>query len=61
MDGNDSLSFMGQVVINENLNQKQYFSEDYLDYFKDISPLRKVDYVGTDAVFGRMVKIYRLN
>lgn len=61
MDGNDSLSIMGQVVTNENTDQKQYFSEEYLNYFKDISPSGKADYVGTDAVFGRIVKIYRLN
>lgn len=58
MDGN------GRIIGDNIMDQrdcKEYSSEEYLKYFEELDISSKVEYVGTDAVFGRAVKIYRLN
>lgn len=61
MDKADNINIMGQSVYIEKNQNKEYKSEDYLSYFESLDISDKVEYVGTDAVFGRTVKIYRLN
>ena len=52
---------LGNKVNDERNNIKEYKSEDYIEYFEKLDISTKTEYVGTDSVFGRMVKIYRLN
>ena len=61
MDGNKDLWMLGNKVNDERKNIKEYKSEDYIEYFEKLDISTKTEYVGTDSVFGRMVKIYRLN
>lgn len=61
MDGNKDLWMLGNKVNDERENIKEYKSEDYIEYFEKLDISTKTEYVGTDSVFGRMVKIYRLN
>ena len=61
MDGNKDLWMLGNKVNDERKNKKEYKSEDYIEYFEKLDISTKTEYVGTDSVFGRMVKIYRLN
>lgn len=61
MDKKESMTYMGQSVIINNELMKKYKSDDYLSYFESLDISTKTEYVGTDSVFGRMVKIYRLN
>ena len=61
MDGNKDLWMLGNKVNDERENIKEYKSEDYIEYFEKLDISTKTEYVGTDSVFGRIVKIYRLN
>ena len=62
MDGNDrKMSLFGTTVIDERKYTKEYKSSDYEEFFSKIDIADKAEYVGCDDVFGRVVKIYRLN
>lgn len=61
MDGNGDLWMLGNKVNDERKNIKEYKSEDYIEYFEKLDISTNTEYVGADSVFGRMVKIYRLN
>ena len=62
MDGNNKiLSILGVNVIDDRNYTKEYYSDDYMNYFKNIDIATKADYVGVDEIFGRPFKIYRLN
>lgn len=64
MDGNDEkVGVPGANIIDLKVEKsgKQYKSEDYIAYFSKLDGVNTVDYIGSDAVFGRMVKIYKLN
>ena len=61
MDKGDNQYVLGQKVDFEDKDKKEYKSQDYLSYFESLDITSKVEYVGTDAVFGRTVKIYSLN
>ena len=38
-----------------------YTKQEYIDYYKKLDGVEKCELVGTDAIFGRLVEIYRLN
>lgn len=63
MDGNgDKIKALGINVVNNQSddNKKEYKSNDYIELFKKQDGVSSVEYIGTDAVFGRIVKIYKL-
>lgn len=62
MDGNDRMiNLFGTTVFDDRKYTKDYKSSDYEEFFSGIDGADKAEYVGCDSVFGRDVKIYRLN
>ena len=62
MDGNDRMiNLFGTTVFDDRKYTKDYKSSDYEGFFSNIDGADKAEYVGCDSVFGRDVKIYRLN
>ena len=62
MDGNDrKLQILGAAVEDTRQYTKEYKSSDYIEHFKNVDIATKMEYAGTDAIFGRELKIYRLN
>lgn len=39
----------------------KYKKDEYLDFYRNLDGISKVELVGTDDVFGRVIEIYRLN
>lgn len=63
MDGNnDKVNVPGANAVDIKVvdKKKEYKSEDYIEYFKEQDGVSAVEYIGTDAVFGRPVKIYKI-
>ena len=63
LDGNSSIeNIIGRDnVIDEREKGEKHTSSELIEYFKKLNITASVEKVGTDAVFGRNVNIYKLN